>query len=183
MLKLKKLFGFAFALAIFLAGASVASANPSYVGPTVQTASATTSPAYMTPGTATSTLTFDSYNPTTNVFVADRLALLMQFTGSSTSAVLGINFEYSQDGIDWYKNAIVTSETISTTSPSLSLNTPTSATWTFSGTPLNGDAGTVATSTRIVSVPLYTRFVRSVFTLTGASGAVWGQFVPIKELK
>jgi hypothetical protein len=183
MFKLKKLLGIAFAFAIFLASAGVASANPSYVGPTVQTASATTSPAFMTPGTATSTLSFDAYNPTTNTFVADKLALLMQFTGSSTASILGVNFEYSQDGIDWYKNTIVNAESVSTTSPVLSLNTPTSMSWAFASTTLNGAAGTSAIATRIVSVPIYTRFVRAVTTLTGANGAFWGQFIPIKELK
>mgnify|MGYP007071573806 CR=1 FL=1 len=181
--KNKALIAVAFALAIFVASAGVASANPSYVGNTAQTASATTSPAYMTPGTATSTITLDAYNPTTNTFVVDKLALLMQFTGSSTASILTTDFEYSQDGIDWYENTIVSDETVSTTSQALSLNVTNSTSWTFASTTLQSAAGTRAIATRIVSVPIYTRFVRAVTTLTGANGAFWGQFIPIKELK
>ena len=74
-------------------------ANPSYFT-RYQMASATSTLTYMTAGTATTTLTFD-----TGVGAAggaDSAILNVQFTASSTSSVLNINYEYSQDNIDWY---------------------------------------------------------------------------------
>lgn len=161
---------------IFFTSTGTAHANPSSVSATVQTATATTSPAYMTPGTATSTLTFDAYANTgyggLNT-IADKAALLMQFTGSSTSAVLGIKYEYSQDGIDWYTNFMLGPAGLSTTTAVTNLATPTSITWTYSA----------ATPKAIITVPTPTRYVRAVFSITGANGSIWAQVAPVKELK
>lgn len=164
--------------------ASTAYANPLFFPLTAQTNTATTSPAYMTPGTATSTLTYDSYavgQPKANDFAT----LLVQFAGSSTAAVLGLNFEYSQDGIDWYKDNIVGEQgAVSTTSPTIIPSITNSISWTFASSTPGGVAVTnanSATSTKAFKIPVPVRFVRVIHSITGANGAVWSQIVPARQ--
>lgn len=161
-----------------------AHANPGGFPPGAKTANATTTVAYVGIGLATSTVTYDAYNisgtnePTTGVVSdTDSASLLVQFAGSSTSAVLNISYEFSQDGIDWYRD----STSISTSTIPENVNLANSLSWTFTGTPSGGIAGTVATTSRIFTVLTPTRYVRAVFSLTGAAGAVWAQFVPKKQ--
>lgn len=160
-------------------------ANSSYFPPPVSTATATTSPRYMTPGTATSTLTLDSYYQDTlgNYTKTDSAVLLTQFAGSSTASILGIDVEYSQDGIDWYKdnlNALVlaSSTAIYPIQPNSRIS------WTFASSTVGGGvvaASTGATSTKAILITTPTRWIRVVHTITGANGAVWSQLVPRKE--
>lgn len=164
--------------------ASPIHANPGGFPPGAKSAVATSSVNFLTPGTGTTTTTYDSYNingtnqPTTGLTSdTDSATLLVQFVGSSTSAVLGISYEYSQDGVDWYKD----STTLSTTTVAANITTPNSLSWTYAGLTLGGAGGTSATTTRILSVGTPTRYVRAVFTMTGANGAIWDQFVPKKQ--
>lgn len=171
---------------VYAFSVSTAHAQPTYTAPTVETATATTSPRYLTPGTATTTLTYDSYVPTTNTYTPSFATLLVQFAGSSTASTLGINVEYSQDGIDWYKSTILSPYSPGTTTPSINLGLTTSYSWTFASSTVGGGvvtAATGATSTRAIMISTPTRFVRSVVSITGAGGAVWQQFVPTKELR
>ena len=150
-------------------------ANPSFFANYAASSAATTTVSYLKYGVGTSTLSFDAQTGTSQAM--DSATLLTQFAGSSTASVLNISFEYSQDGIDWYKNRLSES---TTTAPNIDLNVPNSYQWTFASTSaLAGAAGTIATSTRIINVSTPTRFVRAVYTLTSTSqnGAVWAQFI------
>lgn len=161
-------------------------ANPSALTPTVQTAAATTSPAFLIPGTATSSLTYDAYsNPTSNTYKSDYIALAMMFRGSSTAAVLGMELEYSQDGIDWYKDSLINSlGGRSTTTNAMNISGSNALSWTFASTTVGGQAMNTVTRDhprRVVMVPTPMRYVRAIFTITGANGAIWAQMIPTKE--
>lgn len=81
--------------------------NVSTLTTTTSTCSATTSPTYMIPGAATTTVVipggFSQVN--TNFFVKS----------STTLAILGYNYEVSEDGVDWYDSGTVTSSNATTT--------------------------------------------------------------------
>jgi len=174
----------AFALVAFGLPVTSAYANPTYVGPKVQTSSATTSPTYMTPGTATTTLIYDSQVPTTNVFTPNFAVLLTRFAASSTASVLGIAFEYSNDGIDYYKDSLISPNSPGTTSPIFDLGPTNQMSWKFASSTLAGaavNAVSGAISTRAVIVPTPLRFTRVVYTLLGGNAAIWAEIIPIKE--
>lgn len=182
----KKIIASAIILLGILGGVNYAHANPSGFGATQQTSSATTSPVYLTPGTGTSTLTFDSYGGSSSPALAlknnDAFALL-RFAGSSTASVLGINAEYSQDCIDWYSDSLVTAPTTTAVN---SLNVNNSMSWTFASSTVGGkglNATTGATSTKAIRLQTPTRCMRLVFSITGGNGALWGQIVPVREVR
>lgn len=177
-------------LVLALALAKTANANPLFLAPTAETATSTTSVSYLTPGVATSTITYDAYTPSTNFnfyqYVPTKSALLLRFVGSSTLSTLAINFEYSNDGIDWYKSLLVDSNAQGTTSPVIDLSATYSYRWQFASSTVGGVAQTAsnsATSTRVMLVPTPTRFVRMITSITGGNGSFWGQFAPIKEAR
>lgn len=162
----------------------VAHAGPIYVAPTVQTATATTSVKYMTPGTATTTLTYDSYAPATNTsdLAANSVGLFLQFAGSSTASVLHLSEEFSNDGIDWYGNYSLNQ--IGTTTNPATIGAANSYNFNFASTTRDGIAQTnanSATSTAFIQLLSPTRFLRLVTTLTGTNAAIWEQLIPIKE--
>lgn len=166
-----------------------AKANPSYFTPTVQTATATTSPSYMTPGTSTTTLTFDSHyvNTLGNNTKADSAVLLTQFAGSSTASTLHLEIEYSQDGVDWYRDNLMSLNGISTTTQVMNVSPFNSMDWKFASSTVGGKnltAASGATSTKAIIIPTPTRYVRVVYSLNivaNGSGAVWAQIVPSKQ--
>jgi len=161
-------------------------ANPSYFVPTYATATATTSPAYMTPGTATTTLTFDAYdidqtdesrgfNPT----VLGGLSLAVQYTGSSTDSKLNWQYEFSDDGIDWYWENIETNTNATTTQVAQSNRI---YEWPFaSSTSITG--GSSDRAHKLITVPTPTRYIRTHLYLPVGStnGAIWAEFIPIKQ--
>lgn len=171
------------ALAGFLFYYTTVSANPSNFL-RLQSASATSSISYLTPGTATTTLTFDSGAGASQG--ADTAVLLEQFVGSSTTAVLNTDIQYSQDGIDWYASGFAGNvETISATS-SPSIGIVMQFTFPFASSTINRSVVTnanSATSTRAIRIPMPTRYVRAVFTVPAGStnGAVWAEFVAKRQ--
>lgn len=144
-----------------------AHANPSDFT-TVKSAASTTTVTYIVSGGNATTTPYDALNGDN---AADSAVLLTQFAASSTSSVLGIKIQYSQDGIDWYDDNLLES-TNSTTSPTYSMQIPNTYSWTAVGT---------ATSSKAIAVPTPTRYVRAVYTMTGAAGAVWNQMVVKKQ--
>lgn len=166
-----------------------ASANPLGFSCPAMSATATTTLTFMTPGTATTTVLYDTYcvngtnQPNTgNTNSTNLLSLLTQFTASSSpNSVLLMNIEYSQDGVDWYQDNYVASST----NPVSVVSTPNSYSWTFASSTVGG--GAVASNNNRIGklIRLYapTRYVRAVYSLNigGANGAVWGQILPIKE--
>ena len=184
----KTLVSFLAAFLTMFGAAGTALANPSYFANGTSTAAATTTKAFMTPGTGTSTTpVYDAYAQTFSGGItskSDKAGLLVQFTGSSTASILGAAVEYSQDGIDWYRNFVVDPNQIatSTTSSTFSVVNPFAFSWKFASSTL-GTASAVNPnlSTAALLIPTPFRYTRVVFTLTGANGAVWAQLVPIKE--
>lgn len=169
-----------FALCWFGFFLSVAHANPSFFIRT-QSASATTTVVAITPGIATTTLTYDTGNNAAGS--ADSAALLVQFNGSSTLSLLNANIEYSQDNIDWYIAPVGQDfQAYATTTVAggaiQTIQYPyASTTAAFSvGTP-NGTATT--SSMRIVNLKTPTRYIRAVFTMPAGSlnGMFWAEFI------
>ena len=162
----------------FAGGAPLAHANQSSFCVGNSTSGATTSPVYMTPGTATTTLT--------NSACADRATpldqtnLFVQLTGSSTSSTLGISFEYSQDGVDWYSDTVNRG---ATTTQSVNYNQPTSQLLHFASTTVGGAAGTSARTMRAITVPMMSQYVRAIFTVPVGStnSAIWAQFISQRQ--
>lgn len=168
--------------------AGTALANPSSFATGTSTAVATTTLSYMTPGTATTTTpVYDAYAQTFSgglTSKADVAGLLVQLTASSTTTVLNANVEYSQDGIDWYRNYVIDPNQVATsTGAAFSLVNPFSISWKFaSSTLIRGVTYTnPAQSSAALLIPTPFRYTRVVFSLSGANGAVWAQLVPIKE--
>ncbi len=164
-------------------------ANPSTFAISTSTSAATTSPAYLTAGLSTSTLpVYDAYTQTLNggaTFKADFAGLLIQLAASSTATVLSANVEYSNNGIDWYRNfAIDPNQPATTTAPVFKLGNPFSMSWTFASSTMGGTGLTnanSATSTAAVLIPTPFRYTRVWFGLSGGNGAIWAQLIPIKE--
>lgn len=162
-----------------------ASANPLQTAPTTQTSTATTSPAYMTAGNATSTLLFDSYGSGTPK-ISDQATLLIQFSASSTVSVLNTNLEYSQDGIDWYQDGGVMENNFATTTKPFSITQVNQFSLQFASSTAGLPANklTDSTTTRAIFVRTPTRFVRAVFTLPVGStpGGVWAQWLASRQV-
>lgn len=159
----------------------VAQANPSYFVNSAPLTAATSSPIFMVVGTAaTSTLTFNSAVGTTQAL--NSATLLTQFTGSSTAAVLTVSFEVSQDGIDWYSDDIL-GGAISTTTLAVNISgtSATTYTWKYASSTIGGATSTQNMNPKALVAPTPLRLVRAVYTITGANGAVWGQFVGKRE--
>lgn len=161
-----------------------AHANPLRFPATVTTSSATTSPVFLTPGTATSTVTYDAWANGGGSQAFDKATLLLQMTASSTSTTYNVSVEYSQDGIDWYSDALLQSVT-GTSSQRYSVNTPIGYSITYASTTPGGAIvpATANTAYRALTIPTPTRFVR-VFTalaIGGTNGAIWQQIVGQKQ--
>jgi hypothetical protein len=175
------------ALLAAFAFATPAHANPSmFTAGTTTKSAATTSPAFMTPGTGTSTLIYDAHAQTFSggqTFKTDAVGLLIQFTASGTLSTLNLNLEYSQDGIDWYRNFVADPSQFGTTTIAARIAAPFSTTWTYAtSSPLGGaSAADQHRATAAMIIPSPFRYTRLVSSITGANGAVWAQFVPFKE--
>ncbi len=180
---------------VTLAGAFIVEANPLYFPPTTQTAVATTTVSWMTPGTGTTTLVVDSYTPGTPSAVRSGI-LLVSFVGSSTNSQLKISPEYSQASsngtnctisqiaCDWYQDGGVQVSNYATTTNSVDVGTAHFFSMAFASSTVGGVTGTSATSTRAFAVDLPTRYVRFVISIVPgtAPGSVWAQFIPTKEI-
>src|SRR3990167_3024700 len=173
-------------------GSNFVSANPLFPSPTLQSATATTTQASMGFGTGTTTVTADmfylaSVSNTTgsgaDVSIPNKALVDFQFTATSSVSTLDVRVEYSHDNIDWYSINSPLATTASTT-PMNSLYDHlrfTSATSTTQGF---GGSGTESRLHRSFEIPVYTRYVRAVFSLPSgsANGLLWAQISPLKEL-
>ncbi len=158
-----------------LAGIGIVSANPTYFITVPASSVATSTPTYLTSsGQATST-TLDSYVPlgpgtTGTNFGFQQNAFIVSFTASSTSSILGVRFQYSNNGIDWADDNY--QYPTGTTTPTVNIATYNSYIW---------PAVSTATTTKIIGVPTPTRYVRAILTETGAAGGVWYTWAPAKQ--
>lgn len=183
-------------------GVGIVHANPSQFVTTVQTATASSSPVYMTPGTATSTVVYDTYQQSTgNFYTVNAIELLTQLTASSTSSQINIAFEYSNGysngnaidctvlpaGCDWYQDTATNVQGYATSTLPFSLNQIPQYQWRFASSTIGQQAPGVLNNrdTRAVALKVPTRYVRVIYTcaIGGANCGVWGQFVPAKEVR
>ena len=166
--------------------ATVIWANPTLFYSAAQSATATSTLKYMTPGTATTTVVYDTWaqlgtNQTSdgNRYIPDSVTLKEYLKASSTATVLVTNVEYSDDNIDWYQNNLDTYA-----AGAIAIAAPNTYTWTFAtstiGGVLNGDGTDVGA--KVISLKVPTRFIRVVLSLTGANGGVWVQLLPKKQI-
>lgn len=159
-----------------------------------QLTAATSSPTYMTAGTATTTLAFDT--SAGNSFAPSKTAaLLVQLTASSTSTTLRWRYEYSQDPLcgttgsnaDWYAQDSAAFDATATTSPLTYTQGAFEASWTYASTTPGAAAGSASANhgNKLVLVQVPTRCVRVMFYLpTGSTnGAVWAEWVAKKEVQ
>lgn len=200
----KNIFWFAFlATLVFATGffffIATANANPLQYTNTTQTSAATSTGAFQTPGTATSTVVADTYQVSTgNNYANNTTELLWQLSASSTASQGNLNLEYSngypgvdcvttQSACDWYQDTITNQPSVSTTSPTISLNTVVQYNWKFASSTV-GQGAVSATNnrdTRALRITVPTRYVRAIVACApgGANCTQWLQFVPAKEVK
>ena len=184
---MKNITKFLIGLLCFLSVSGLVVAASTVFVETVQTSAnpiATSTITYMTPGTATTTLTYDSFH--SGQSATNGIALLLQVTASTSQTQFNINEEYSQDGIDWYQgNATVAGAYgYATTSLPVNIGQVAQYQWQYStSTPGLGANGAFQnTDNRIINLPTPTRFIRAIITLKigGANGGVWAQLIPMK---
>jgi len=165
-------------------GVFVVGANPQFFMPRKLMKTATTTVTYMTPGTATTTFAFDTFQNSSNNAV-NGLALAIQFTASSSPrSTLKWHYEYSPDNIDWYPEQEVLTTVATTTLYTLKVK---EHSWQFaSSTYYDYGNGTATLGFKIVDVPVYARYVRTKFYMertdsSNRSGAVWAEYIGRKE--
>lgn len=171
-------------------------ANPFYVGTKAKSAVATSTLAYMTPGAATSTTVYDSYevngtNQTNGgqTTLPETVAFLLQGNASSTATIVNVACEFGDDetnaagitSIDWYQNDVTIGTTTLPGGQNISMvNT---FTFTYASSTVGGTQGLASTSrfAKIVTCPVPTRYVRAVASVTGANAGIWVGIVPKKQ--
>lgn len=166
-----------------------AAANPLGFSQGAKSATATTSVSYMTPGTGTTTVLYDSYevngtNQTNNgnTWVPNSITVLTQIIGSTTASLVNAQVEYSMDKQDWFKLA-----PIGATSTEIVYINDEAVSFQL-GALGDRDAGLggVASSTRrAFTLDVPTRYVRLVFTVPigNVNSSVWAQIIPKKEAR
>ena len=179
----------AFVVAVLFAHTTSVKANPSLFD-RKQSAPATTTLAYMGPGTGTTTLAYDLTK--SGQFGANSAVLLIQFNASSTNSTLAWKYEYAQgtgnadcvvnqDACDWYQSDAVLSSFATST---VHVRTFAENTWLFASSTIGSSINPIGTSTKMVEVPVPTRYVRVVYYMPVGSlrGAVWSEWVAKKEI-
>lgn len=171
-----------------------------FSSPRSASSTATSTLKYQTPGTATSTVIYDAYgvfgsnqtNTQSNTFATDEVALEIQFTASSTLSQLNVNFEYSEDLIDWYQDSSSNVYGYASSTLPVSLNQVPQYQWKFSSSTIGGAGasttegiglnGSYNRDTRIIKFKPITRYTRAVITCAagGLNCAYYATFIPRK---
>ncbi len=167
---------------ILLVGGGVALANPSFFPASVQSSTATSTPTVLQAPNATSTLlTYDSYYQNVSGITTKTIdaTLLIQAAATTTVTVnLAFEFSHGQAGIDciavptgceWYSDSLSSNPASFPGSANLSL------------TNLRVLPVSNATTSRAISVPTPTRYVRIVGKTNGGPSTVHTILVPNKE--
>lgn len=155
-----------------------AKANPSRVqAPTAcsTSASGTTSPSYLSAGTATTSITCNMANAGSGTEVFNTAMANLQLTASSTNTRICRRVSYSMDGIDYFPTYALTSELATSSAESL---TPGETCFNFASS-TEAVIGTATINRRSFNVPVSQRYVKIDFYIPvgSAAGAVWGQLV------
>lgn len=171
-------------IAILFSGYKYVGANASRITApnscTTSGTAATTSVSYLTAGTGTTTVTCNLQyiaQVSSGVESTDSAVLGIQFLASSTaSSELNWYLEYSQDGVDWYKENVFT-QTATTT-----IATSKTYAWRQYSTTTPISVSGYSTSSldrKLVNIESPTRYVRATFTqpIGSLAGAVWAQFI------
>jgi len=174
---------FLVAIAVILGShQGIAEANPSQFVESKSTA-ATTTLTYMTAGTATTTVVFDTSD---GGFPTESAILLVNRTASSTGSQTKIQFEFSMGAsgtdcavaganCDWYSDH-VSYDALNSTTTAPFFTTGNSLTWQFaSSTP----GGTLTRDAMAIKIETPTRYVHAILTVPiGAlNSAIWTEFV------
>jgi hypothetical protein len=152
-----------------------------------QTGAATTTVAYLTPGTATTTLIYDA--GIGQNLAADSAVLLIQLTASSTTTTLKWKLEYSQDNLcattpgkaDWYSESV--NNAAATASTTVEVRDTKEYSWLYASSTIGTQTAPNTPGMKKIDVPTPTRCVRAVFYLpAGSAGAaIWAEFVGKKQ--
>lgn len=155
-------------------------ANPLFFLVPTTSSSATTTPTYLgSAGQATST-PLDAYNTSSNQ-AFDGLSLLVQQVASTSASITNIRFQYAiqlgtancvttPNACDWYDDNFTP---IGTTTNTVSLRP-------YVSFQLPGNAS-ASTTTTIFKVQTPARYVRAIFTESGAAGSVWYAWQPTRQ--
>lgn len=144
-------------------------ANPLDI--TTSNTTATTSVVYLTAATNSATYTYDSYaNGFADPNATELAGMLIQTTASSSSSVYSWNYQFSQDGVDWYDD---NTSFLATTSATSTVSQREGYTWI---------PGVTTRSLKTVMLPATpTRYIRATFYTTAANGSIWATFVTQKQ--
>lgn len=175
-------------LAALVFSAGVVKANPSYFQNAYSNA-ATTTVVYMTPGTATTTLSYDAGSAASNSG-ADGAFLLVQYTASTSINILRMRIEHSQDNIDWYPETVNNiGQAVNSNATSTQLFGDASAyKWQVSSTTASTDglmgSGTAGRIHLSMEIKTPTRYTRVIFwnRITEGNGALWAQLTAKKQV-
>lgn len=153
---------------------------------TSATSLSTTTVSYLSAGTGTTTATCNMAKSGLGTEIFDTATFLLFQAGSSTSATINIDIQDSYNGVDWYSRSLAWNVDENTASSSPSLGAIQSFTMTFASSTQNKGgitATTGATTTRAVSIPVKTPFIRAIITTpVGAAGsAVWGTWTGVVQ--
>lgn len=170
---------------VLLSFAAVTFANPFYTGQKARSATATTTVSFLTPGAATTTSPlYDSYeqNGTNepnagNITLPNSVAVVVQGNASSTTSVLNLACEFSDDNVDWYQSEIIAA----TSTGATNISVPVSFTFTFASTTVGGVQNSATRYQKLFECPVPLRYVRVVETNTGAGMSVWTAIIPKKQ--
>lgn len=176
----------AIATIVYLLNSGTVGANPSQLP--IHNNCVTAAYNYLNVANATTTLSCDSYALDTNYNVAyamNSATLVLKFEASSTASVLSVDLEYSNDNSSWYKSNLAVAATSTVTKlglPEVIEIAPASTTANVVGRQGLTTANS-ATTTRILSIPTPTRYVRAIFTTANANGNIVAEFIPKQEVR
>lgn len=190
-LKLKHFVPAAIVLVLILGIATIAHANPFYVGYSAKTATATSTQAYLTTGTAaTSTVIYDSYEQfgtnqtnSANLTLPNTVAVLLNGVASSTSSVVTVICEYSDNyngttgNGDWYQNELLPA----TSTIPVGIGAPMAYSFVFAPATVGGILLPNNRFQKVVTCPVPLRFVRTVVSVTGANASIYTAIIPTKQ--
>ena len=177
-------------------------AAPSQFGCAAKTSTGTTTPSFITPGNATTTLLYDTQQISgTNQtgcsyqianWKTDSASLLIQFHASSSPAsVLKYRFLFSDDGQDYYSENEVSNinATTSISVGSFKENIWTQVASTTEVSTITGSGlATTSQASRLINLPTPLRYTKVLFYVPPATGlatstnvSVYAKVVPVKQ--
>lgn len=154
-----------------------AHANPEIFPPSSTSAVATSTLQFLTAGSTVFNQQYDAYTyyfasstSQGQQYALENAVVMVADTASSSSSVLNVSIQYSQNGIDWYADDVNGPQ--STTTPQ-----------NLNNINVYKYASTVTTTTYFAfPIKTPTRFVRAVFTATGANLGLYAQITPQRQV-